>query len=157
MRVSGYLCELVQSKATVVMLFLKFMLKRDAYLSHFESRGPHAAAIALEVADLVEKNQTAVYRAYGEWRAGGLTLEDDGGQRQGAFFTPARGSYERHVFLHEEDLKTKFKNWKRKNLGKFSKELAWRYLNETLLKQVDDATLRAHNICLPISKSTALL
>ena len=49
----------------------------------------------------------------------------------------------------------KFKKWTRKNLGKLSVVLAWNYLNEKLLKDLDEATLASHNISLPISKRTA--
>ena len=155
MKVSCHLHELTQKKVTMVMLFLKFLLRRDAFPAHFETGGTHASVIAAEVAELLGSSSRSVYRAYGEWRAGEQTIEDDGVCRPGAFFPPLRGSYERRFLLHEEDFQLKFKKWMRKTLRKLSKELAWKYLNETLLKEVDEATLRAHNIILPISKGTA--
>ena len=33
-------------------------------------------------------------------------------------------------------------------------ELSWNCLNESFFKDVEDSTLRVHNICLPISKDT---
>ena len=40
-------------------------------------------------------------------------------------------------------------------MRKLSVVLAWNYLNESLLKEVDEATLASHNISLPVSKRTA--
>ena len=155
MKVSGHLREWTQKKAIMVMLFLKFMYQRDAILSHFETGSPHALDIATDVAELVGSSYATVYRAYLEWRQGERTLEDDRVLCPGDFFAPLRGAYERRFLLHEEDLKTKFKKWTRKNLRKLSVELAWKYLNETLPKEIDESTLRAHGISLPISKDTA--
>ena len=47
------------------------------------------------------------------------------------------GTYERRFLLNNEDLKMEFKKWTRKNLRKLSVVLAWNYLNEKLLKEVD--------------------
>lgn len=154
MKVSGYLRESTQKKAMLVMLFLKFMHRRDAVPDHFETGGIHAADVAAEVAELVGSSFATVYRAYREWRAGERTVEDDGVLRPGAFFRSVRGTHERRFLLNQEDLKTKFKKWMRKNLRKLSVEMAWKYLNETLLKQIDEATMRAHGIHLPVSKRT---
>ena len=81
--------------------------------------------------------------------------DDDGPPRPGDFHHRTMGTYERRFLLDHEDLKMKFKKWMRKNLRKLSVVLAWNYLNEKLLKEVDEATLASHNISLPISKRTA--
>ena len=81
--------------------------------------------------------------------------DDDGPPQPGAFRHRMMGTYERRFLLNHEDLKMKFKKWMRKNLRKLSVVLAWNYLNERLLKKVDEATLDSHNIYLPISKRTA--
>ena len=65
------------------------------------------------------------------------------------------GTYERHFLLNHEDLKINFKKWMIKNLRKLSVVLAWNYLNEKILREVDEVTLASHNISLPISKRTA--
>ena len=81
--------------------------------------------------------------------------DDDGPPRPGAFHHRTMGTYERRFLLNHEDLKIKFKKWMRKNLRKLLVVLAWNYLNEKLLKEVDEATLASHNISLPISKRAA--
>ncbi len=139
----------------MVMLILKMMRRQDAFPSHFKAGGTHAADIATEVAELVGSSYATVYRAYGEWREGERTLEDDGVCRPGAFLAPLRGTYERRFLMLEEDYKMEFKKWMRKNLRKLSKELVWEYLNKVLLKQIPEATLRAYNVYLPINKATA--
>ena len=43
----------------------------------------------------------------------------------------------------------------RKNLRKLTVDLAWEYLNTKLLKNINEETLLAHRISLPISKKCA--
>ena len=72
--------------------------------------------------------------------------DDDGPPRPDAFHHRTMGTYERRFLLNHEDLKMKFKKWTRKNFRKLSVVLAWNYLNEKLLKEVEEATLASHNI-----------
>ena len=81
--------------------------------------------------------------------------DDDGPPRPGAFHHQTMGTYERRFLLNYEDLKIKFKKWMRKILRKLSVVLAWNYLNEKLLKEVDEAPLASHNMSLPSSKRIA--
>ena len=140
----------------MVMVFLKTMQNRDDDLSHFILRGTCASDIAAGVGELLGTNKTAVYNAYKEWKEGErLDPDNDGPPRPGAFNHRTKGTYERQFLLNHEDLKMKFKKWMRKNFHKLSVVLVWEYLNTKLLKEVDEATLRSHNISLPICKDTA--
>ena len=156
MRVSGAVREAVQKKAMLVMVFLKRMLNRDADQSHFYKAGQYASDLAAEVGELFGSSKSTVYRAYKEWKEGEMFEANDyGPRRPGSFRNPTTGIHERSFLLNHEDLKMTFKKWMRKNLRKLTVKLAWQYLNTTLLKQVDDATLRSHNICLPVCSDTA--
>ena len=64
MKVSGHLRELTQKKAMMVMLFLKYMHRRDAVPDHFETGGIHAVDVASEVDQLVGSIFATVYRSY---------------------------------------------------------------------------------------------
>ena len=156
MRVSGAVREAVQKKAMLVMVFLKRMLNRDADQSHFYKAGQYASDLAAEVGELFGSSKSTVYRAYKDWKEGEMFEANDyGPRRPGSFRNPTTGIHERSFLLNHEDLKMTFKKWMRKNLRKLSVVLAWNYLNEKLLKEVDEATLASHNISLLISKRTA--
>ena len=152
MKVSGHLRELTQKKATMMMIFLKYIRDRDADPSNFKAGGKHAADIAAEVGELLGTSKSIVYSTYQEWKRGEIREDDDGPTRPGAFRNPTIGTYERRFLLNEQDLKMKFKKWMRKNLRKLSVDLVWEYLNTTLLKAIDEASLASHAISLPISK-----
>ena len=66
MKVSPHVRERTQKKATMVMLFLKYMQIRDADRSHFEVGGKHASDMDAKVGDLLDTNKKAVYKAYKE-------------------------------------------------------------------------------------------
>ena len=70
MKVSPHARERTQKKATMVMLFLKYMQIRDDDRSHFEVGGKHASNMAAKVGDLLGTNKNAVYKAYKEWNKG---------------------------------------------------------------------------------------
>ena len=121
-----------------------------------------AKDLAEKAGKLVGVSSSFVYRAYKEWREGqeehairakekGKTLDSN----KGYFLQHRRGSYERRFLLHEEDLKIKFKKWMRENLSKLTVDLVWEYLNTKLLKNINEETLLAHRISLPISKGCA--
>ena len=137
------------------MAFLKLMHDRDTNETHCNAGGDHASFIAAEVAGLFASSVRTVCRAYNEWRAGEREKDKDGPSRPGSFCSPTRGKHERDFLLKEEDLKSKFKKWMRTNLRKLSVDLVWGYLNTTLLKKVDDASLASYGISLPISRITA--
>ena len=61
----------------------------------------------------------------------------------------------RRLLMDEVDLRIKFKKWMRKNLRKLSIDLVWEYLNSKLLKIIQEETLLAHRISLPIYRDTA--
>ena len=63
MNVSGHVRELTHKKATMVMIFLKYMRERDNDVSHFEVGAKHAIAIAAEVGELLGVSKNSVYRA----------------------------------------------------------------------------------------------
>ena len=103
-----------------------------------------------------------VYRCYKEWRDGQEVLAIEASEKglelksgRGYFLVDRRGSYERRFLLHEEDLKVQFRRWMRKHLRNLTVELAWKYLNNKLLKKVNKETLLAHRISLPICRDTA--
>ena len=68
MKVSGNVQTQNQNKATMVMVFLKYMRNRDDDQSHLELGGKHDLDIAVDVGDLLGSNKTAVCNAYKEWK-----------------------------------------------------------------------------------------
>ena len=78
MNISGHVRELTQKKATMVMIFLKYMRDQDNDLSHFKVGAKHAIAIAAEVGGLLGVSKNSVYRAYSKWKAGEVSSNEDG-------------------------------------------------------------------------------
>ena len=86
LKVSPHVRERTQKKATMVMLFLKYMQIRDSDRSHFEVGGKHASDMAAKVGDLLGTNRNAVYKAYKEWKNGErVEGDDDVPPRPGAY------------------------------------------------------------------------
>ena len=64
MKVSGHEKTQTQKKATMVMVFLKYTWNRDYDKYQFKLGGKHALNIAVDVADILGSNKTAVYNVY---------------------------------------------------------------------------------------------
>ena len=79
MKVLPHVRERTQKKATMVMLFLKYMQIRDADRSLFGVGGKHASNMAANVGDLFGTNKNAVYKAYKEWKEGERVEGDNDG------------------------------------------------------------------------------
>ena len=163
MIVSRHIAEVTMKKAMSLQLFLRLMHLRDDELNSSVSSDMHAQELAKNAGQFLGVSKSLVYRCYKEWRHGqeerAIMATAEGKKPpfddRGWFENDHRGSYERNFILVEEDLKLKFMKWMRKNLRKLSVDLAWKYINSTLLKNVSENTLLAHGICLPICKDTA--
>ena len=64
MKVYEQVRERTQEQATIVMVFLKYMMDQDDNNSHFDDCGIYAVEIATALGNLLGVDKNAVYNAY---------------------------------------------------------------------------------------------